>query len=107
MANTLYRIQFQQGDKRYTLYAREVSSSTIWGFVDIGGLDWPNQGGVLVDPAEERLREEFADTRRLHLPMHALIRIEEVDRRGQAAIHEAGGDNRVVTPFPLPSRPPR
>lgn len=104
MSKKLFRLQFQYQDKVYVVYAGRVESSAIWGFVEVGELDFDIREGVLVDPAEERLREEFADTRSLHLPMHSVLRIEEVVRRGSAAIHEAAEPGRVVTPFPMPRR---
>lgn len=105
MSASLYRVTFQHQDKVYVIHAREVASSAIWGFVEVAGLDFSAHKGVLIDPVEERLREEFADTRRLHLPMQAVLRVEEVARRGQSAIHEGPGNPQVVTPFPAP-RPP-
>jgi hypothetical protein len=59
---------------------------------------------LLIDPAEERLREEFADTRVLHLPMQAVLRVEEVERKGTSVIRDAG-DGSTVTPFPMPPKP--
>ena len=61
--------------------------------------------GVVVDPTEERLRDEFGNTRVLHLPMQSIVRIEEVDRKGQSAIRDAATGEKVVTPFPLPVKP--
>ena len=104
MSKKLFRLQFQHQDTVYVVYARRVESSAIWGFVEVGELDFDIREGVLVDPVEERLREEFADTRSLHLPMHSVLRIEEVERRGAAAIQEASEPGRVVTPFPMPRR---
>ena len=42
-------------------------------------------------------------TRVLHLPMQAIVRIEEVDRKGSLAIRDAT-DGQKVTPFPMPPR---
>jgi hypothetical protein len=57
-----------------------------------------------LDPTEERLREEFAETRVLHLPMQSVLRVEEVERRGNPSIRDAASGEKVVTPFPLPAR---
>jgi len=61
--------------------------------------------GLVVDPTEERLRDEFAGTRTLHLPMQSVLRIEEVEKKGPSAIRDASTGEAVVTPFPLPARP--
>lgn len=100
--HTLYKVVFLNQGKVYELYARDVSASAIWGFTEIGGISFePRGAGVVVDPTEERLREEFKDTRRLHLPLHAIVRIEEVERRGALAIRDAATGDKV-TPLLLP-----
>ena len=102
MSKPLYRLHFHHQDKLYVVYARRVASSSIWGFIEVGEFDFDTRQGVLVEPAEERLREEFADTKALHLPMHNVLRIEEVERRGTATIRDASETSRVITPFPIP-----
>jgi len=104
---SLYKVTFLNAGKVYELYARKVSSSAIWGFVEIAELLFDVHDGVVVDPTEERLRDEFGSTRTLHVPMHGVVRIEEVERKGQSAIRDAATGEKVVTPFPLPTRPPR
>jgi hypothetical protein len=61
----------------------------------------------VVDPTEERLRDEFAQTRVLHLPMQSIVRIEEVEAKGPTAIRDAATGEKVVTPFPMPAKPAR
>ncbi|NUO73215.1 MAG: DUF1820 family protein [Frateuria sp.] len=104
-AKKLYKVTFLHLGKCYELYARHVASSALWGFTEIGELVFePVGSGLLVDPSEERLREEFADTRVLHLPMQSVVRIEEVERKGAIAIRDAG-DGQKVMPFPMPPKP--
>ena len=101
----LYKIVFLNAGKIYELYARKVNSGTLWGFTEVSDLVFDARDGLVVDPTEERLRDEFGDTRALHLPMQAIVRIEEVDRKGRTAIRDAATGETVVTPFPLPARP--
>ena len=101
----LYKITFHNHGRVYELYARHVGASTLWGFTEVGELVFDVRDGVLVDPAEERLRDEFGDTRVLHLPMQSVIRVEEVAKKGQSAIRDAETGEKVVTPFPLPAKP--
>ena len=105
MPKPLYKVTFLNHGRVYELYARHVASSTLWGFTEVGDLVFDVRDGVLVDPTEERLRDEFGDTRMLHLPMQSVIRIEEVARKGLAAIRDAETGEKVVTPFPLPAKP--
>ena len=101
----LYKVTFVEAGKIYELYARRVAASSLWGFTEVADLVFDVGEGVVVDPTEERLRDQFGDTRVLHLPMHAVVRVEEVDRRGQLSIRDAASGDRVVTPFPLPAKP--
>lgn len=103
----LYKVTFLHLGKSYELYARHVASSALWGFTEVGDLVFESASeSIVVDPTEEKLREEFKDTRVLHLPMQAVVRIEEVERKGTLAIRDAN-DGQKVTPFPMPPRPTR
>lgn len=105
MSKPLYKITFLNHGRVYELYARHVASSALWGFTEVSGLEFDVRDGVLVDPTEERLREEFAGTRVLHLPMQSVVRVEEVASKGPSAIRDAASGEKVVTPFPMPAKP--
>ena len=105
MAKPLYKVTFLNHGRIYELYARRVESGSLWGFTEIAELVFDVHDGVVVDPTEERLRDEFGNTRVLHLPMQSLLRIEEVEKKGQSAIRDAGTGEKVVTPFPMPAKP--
>lgn len=101
----LYKVTFLNAGKIYEIYARRVSSGQLWGFTEISDLVFDVNDGVVIDPTEERLRDEFGHTRVLHLPMQSIVRIEEVDRKNPAAIRDAASGEKVVTPFPMPAKP--
>ena len=105
MTKTLYKVTFLNAGRIYELYAQRVSASALWGFTEIADLVFDVNAGVVVDPTEERLRDEFGGTRALHLPMQSIVRIEEVDKKGQSAIRDAATGESVVTVLPLPARP--
>ena len=105
MAKTLYKVTFLNAGRIYELYAQRVASSALWGFTEVAELVFDVHAGVVVDPTEERLRDEFGGTRVLHLPMQSIVRIEEVEKKGQSAIRDAATGEAVVTPFPMPAKP--
>ena len=100
--NKLYKVTFLSHGKSIELYARHVASSELWGFTEVGELvfDAPT-AALVVDPTEERLRDEFKDTTMLHVPMHAIVRIEEVAKRGPLAIRDVTDGGNKIMPFPL------
>ena len=105
MSRSLYKVTFLNHGRIYELYAHRVSSGSLWVFTEVADLVFDVHDGLVVDPTEERLREEFAGTRVLHLPMQSIVRIEEVEKKGQSAIRDAATGEKVVTPFPMPAKP--
>ena len=83
---TLFKISFVNQDKIYEIYARQVDQSGMYGFIEVEELVFGEKSSLLVDPSEERLKSEFAGVKRSYIPMHAVIRIDEVEKRGSAKI---------------------
>lgn len=100
----MYRVSFINQGKVYEIYAKQVSQSGLYGFVELEGLVFGERSSVVIDPAEERLQTEFAGVKRSYVPMHAVVRIDEVDKRGPAKI-TAAGEGGKVTPFPVYTNP--
>lgn len=98
----LYRISFQNQGQVYELYARNVSHGGMLGFVEIENIVFGEKSTVVLDPGEEKLKTEFANVTRTYVPVHAVIRIDQVDKPGIARIvpGSADGGSRV-TPFPV------
>lgn len=105
MAKPLYKITFLNHGKIYALYAHRVGGSHLWGFTEIAEMAFDLHDGLVIDPTEERLRDEFGDTKSLHLPMQSIVRIEEVEKKGKSSIRDAASGENVVTPFPMPAKP--
>ena len=104
---TVYRVAFLNDGKVYEVYARSVGQSNLIGFVEVEGLLFGERTQVLVDPTEEKLRTEFANVDRTFIPMHAVIRIDQVAKRGTARITAvtAGTDKvRQLTPLLVPGK---
>ena len=86
----LYKISFYNLSKVYEVYAHQVYQSDLYGFITIEGLAFNERSTVVVDPNEEKLKSEFEQVKRFFVPMHAVIRIDEVDKQGVAKISDAG-----------------
>ncbi len=98
----IFRVSFHNNGKVYQLYAQRVQQADLYGFIEISELLFDEHTSVVIDPAEERLKDEFAGVQRLLLPMPAVIRIEEVEKRGQNKILDIDGSISNITPFPMP-----
>jgi hypothetical protein len=98
----LYRLNFLSQGQVYEIYAKRVSQGGLLGFVEIEGLVFGERASVVVDPTEERLQREFAGVKRCYLPMHSILRIDEVEKAGPGRITEASLKGGNVAAFPLP-----
>ncbi len=99
MADPIYKVIFLNQGQIYEVYARQIYQSDLYGFIEIEEMVFGKRAQVVVDPGEEKLRAEFDGVNRSYIPMHAIVRIDEVAREGTAKISEAKGDN--VTAFPM------
>jgi hypothetical protein len=95
----IYKVLFVNQGKVYEVYARKIGHGSLFGFVEIEELVFGERAGVLLDPAEERIKTEFEGVKRSFLPMHSVLRIDEVTKRGSSKITQYEGN---VTAFPAP-----
>ena len=96
----VYRVFFQNQGQIYEVYARNIYQSELYGFVEIEDYTFGNKSQVVIDPSEEKLRNEFEGVQRSFIPMHAIVRIDEVEKEGLAKIKSSDGS--TVTSFPMP-----
>ncbi len=99
---SVFRITFFNQGKVYEIYARGVSQGSLLGFVEVEDLVFGERTKLIVDSTEEALRQELDGVRRLYLPIHSVIRIDEVERAGPGRIREGENGDARVAPFPMP-----
>jgi hypothetical protein len=98
-ARTVFRVTFHNRGKVYELHVARVNPSNLLGFVEVEDFLFGEKTSLVVDPAEEQLKSEFEGVRRALIPLHAVVRIDEVEARGANKILPGGGEGNV-TPFP-------
>ena len=97
---TLYKVMFHNQGKIYEVYAKSVHQGAMFGFIEIEKLVFGEKSSLVVDPSEENLRSEFENVARTYIPMHSIIRIDEVNKQGTAKITETKGSENIM-PFPV------
>ena len=107
-ASHIFRIMFVNQGKVYEIYARHVSHGELFGFIEVEELVFGERATVVVDPAEERIKGEFDGVKRTYLPLHSILRIDEVKKQGVSKITALEGSATNVAQFPMPmySTPP-
>lgn len=101
----IFKIMFVNQGKVYEVYARKVGQGRLFGFIEVEELVFGERTTVVLDPGEERIKSEFTGVKCTMLPMHSILRIDEVKKQGVSKIStiEGGGN---VTQFPMPMYPP-
>ena len=97
----LYKIIFLNQGKVYEIFARSVNQGTLFGFIEVSQIVFGEKSTLVVDPSEENLKSEFANVSRIHIPMHSVIRIDEVSKQGTAKITSVSGAEGKIMPFPV------
>jgi len=90
----IFKIMFVNQGKVYEVYARKVSQGRLFGFIEVEELVFGERSTVVLDPGEERIKSEFTGVKCTMLPMHSILRIDEVKKQGVSKISalEAGGN---------------
>ncbi|MEY2625923.1 MAG: hypothetical protein RL412_1698 [Pseudomonadota bacterium] len=103
-ASHIYKVMFVNQGKIYEVYARKVNHGSLFGFIEIEELVFGERSTVVLDPGEERIKSEFEGVKRSYLPLHSVLRIDEVKKQGVSKISTYEGSN--VAQFPMPVFPP-
>lgn len=99
--STIYKVIFFNQGKVYEIYARSVGQGGLFGFIEVGELLFDQGTQLVVDPSAEQLEKELGNVHRINIPMHSVIRIDEVDKQGTNRITEAAKGGNLM-PFPTP-----
>src|SRR5260370_31392761 len=103
-ASHIFKVLFVNQGKVYEIYARKVSHGSLFGFIEVEELVFGERSTVVVDPAEEKIKAEFSDVKRTYLPMHSVLRIDEVNTQDVSKIIALDESN--VSQFPAPLHTP-
>lgn len=96
----IFKVLFHNQGQVYELYARNIYQSDLYGFIEIEDYVFGERTQVVIDPQEDKLRSEFEGVERSFIPMHAIIRIDEVQKEGAPKASDFKGDK--IMPFPVP-----
>ena len=106
-ASHIFRIMFVNQGKVYEVYARKVGHGDLFGFIEVEELVFGERSSVVLDPSEERIKSEFTGVKRTFLPLHSVLRIDEVKKQGVSKITALeGGANVAQFPMARYSPPP-
>ena len=100
----IYKVIFYNQNQVYEIYARAIYQSDMYGFIEVEEFVFGERTQLVVDPGEEKLKSEFAGVKRSYIPMHSVVRIDEVEKEGATKVTELKGGEKVAH-FPFPGSP--
>lgn len=100
-ASNIFKVIFVNQGKVFEIYARKVGHGSLFGFVEVEELIFGERSAVVVDPSEEKIQAEFAGVKRTYLPLHSVIRIDEVRKSGVSKVSSVEASNVTQFPFPV------
>ena len=95
----IYRVLFHQNKDIYEVYVHNIYQGNMHGFVEIEDFIY-GERTHLIDPQDEKLRNEFKEVKRSYIPHFNIIRIDEVNKQGMNRIHKSTADGRPQVSFP-------
>jgi hypothetical protein len=101
----IFKVMFVNQGKVYEVYARKVSHGSLFGFIEVEELVFGERATVVLDPGEERIKNEFAGVKRTYLPLHSIVRIDEVKKQGVSKVSALEGANVAQFPSPIYAPP--
>jgi len=102
----IYRLVFLNRDEVYEIYARQIFQSDLFGFLEVEEFIFGERSSLVIDPGEDKLKQEFAGVKRSYIPYNSIVRIDEVEREGVAKVSEWKSESKVAhfpgRPAPVP-----
>lgn len=103
-SNSIYRVIYSDHQQVYELYCRNVYQSEMYGFVQVEDYVFGEKSQLLVDPGEEKLKQEFNGVSRSFIPVHSIIRIDQVSKEGPARVLDGQKTATKIHTFPAPPK---
>lgn len=103
MATTsIYKVVFYNQNQVFEVFCRAIFQSELYGFIEIEEFVFGERSQLVVDPSEEKLKNEFAGVSRSYIPAHSVIRIDEVESEGKVKVTDIKpGDKSNMVQFPV------
>lgn len=106
---SVYKVIFYNQGEIFEIYAKEIYQSEMYGFIEIEEIVFGKPNNLILNPGEEKLKNEFSGVKRSFIPMQSIIRIDEVEQTGEGKIKELKSSDKVAH-FPVSehfiSKPP-
>ena len=102
----VYKVIFHNNNQVFEVFARQIYQSDMWGFIEVEEFVFGERSQILVDPGEEKIKNEFNGVKRSYIPLQSIIRIDEVDKEGTSKVSDVPATEGNVASFPFSGMQP-
>lgn len=86
----IYRLVFLNRDEVYEIYARQIFQSDLFGFLEVEEFIFGERSSLVIDPGEDKLKQELNEAIFLITPLYGLMRWN-----GKVWLKSVSGNQRV------------
>lgn len=107
-SNPIFKVIFYNQNQVFEIFVRGIFQSDMYGFVEVEEFVFGERSQLVVDPSEEKLKNEFAGVKRSYIPAHSIVRIDEVESEGMPKVIDVKPGEKSSTiayPFGKPKSP--
>ncbi len=81
----------------------------MYAFIEVADIIFGEKSKLVVDPSEERLKAEFSQVNRTYIPLHSVVRIDQVEKEGvnKIIVDNSEKSNSNISTFPMPPLQPK
>ena len=98
--DTFYKVVYLHQSQVQEIMVKQIYTSDLYGFIEIEEFALDYDKSPIVDPAKEKLQQEFSQVRRSYIPIQHILRIDEMvlpaDKSEKNAAAEAGKKNKKM-----------
>ena len=102
----MFKVVFYNQNQVYEVFAKAIYQSEMYGFIEVEEFVFGERNQLVVDPGEEKLKNEFDSVKRSYIPLHSIVRIDEVEREGKGKVTEIKAGEKVSM-FPVQAPNPK
>ena len=84
--NHIYRIQFKTGNRNYSLLARSLGESEMFGFIEVSDFIFEDKKRLIISPEDDALRKEFSKVNFICIPHQYILRIDSLNNEQDIGI---------------------
>lgn len=92
----IFRVKFTEHNETFVVFCKFISEESLVGFLELDEIFIPESALTEDDsPAMDALKKDLSGVQRMYLPLHVIIRVDEVEMVPRVALHEANQPTNI------------